>query len=115
MADESKLGDLRREPSVQPAVPTGHTSVPRPPVRWKTRVLLPGAIVLAEARLELERFPSQITVQRARLAELQTELAAKARAALQAAQAARAQAFARLVSRYPVPKSVDDNNRFGGS
>lgn len=53
MADESRLRELRRESSERQAHPEGaaRAAVPRPPVRWKTRVFLPGAMLLTVAGL----------------------------------------------------------------
>ena len=53
MANESRLGQLQRQPTEQQAdtLHTAHTPVPRPAVRWKTRILLPGAILLCVAAL----------------------------------------------------------------
>jgi len=53
MATMSNLSELRRRPAEQGAVSPGNadTSVPRPAVRWKTRLLLPGAIMLSVAAL----------------------------------------------------------------
>jgi len=53
MTDESRLGELRREPiGLQADAPgAARTPVPRPTMRWKTRILLPGAILLSVAAL----------------------------------------------------------------
>jgi len=53
MANESRLDELRRGPTDQQADAPGadQTLVPRPALRWKTRVLLPGAILLSVAAL----------------------------------------------------------------
>jgi len=53
MANESRLDELRRPPADGQADAPGdaHAPVPRPAVRWKTRVLLPGAMMLSVAAL----------------------------------------------------------------
>ena len=53
MANESRLDELRRRPTEQQTGPpdAAHTPVPRPAMRWKTRVLLPGVMMLAVAAL----------------------------------------------------------------
>jgi len=53
MANASRLDELRPEPADRQGDTPGadHAPVPRPAVRWKTRVLLPGAILLSAAAL----------------------------------------------------------------
>ena len=47
MTKQSSIIDLQRPAVAADSDSSGAAAVPRPPMRWKTRVLLPGAIVLA--------------------------------------------------------------------